>query len=79
MFVRKSTYETLREENELLLAQLSNERNTREVLAAEKNKLRQALHAIVKQKTTYANATVTRMARYADMALNGTFGNRKQG
>lgn len=91
MFVKKSTYSNVVDENEILkddikslrarldhaLAKLNAETTSNQKLATDLNKARQALHAIVKQETPHRNATVGRMVRYAKMALNGTFGNKK--
>jgi hypothetical protein len=77
MFVLRSTYKRAIEQINHLDSELARADNRVVRAEAEKNKLRQALHAIVKQKTPSANATVSRMAAYATAALNGTFGNRK--
>lgn len=91
MFVKKSTYETAKAElmhyeecariaqNNLAKMVAEKQYLLKELdsVKSELSKARQALHAIVKQDTPHRNATVGRMVRYAQAALNGTFGKRK--
>lgn len=77
MFVTKGKYNAVVEELEMLKASMADQTRTIQNKAQECNKLRQALHAIDKQLTPGANATVRRMASYARAALKGTFGNKK--